>query len=552
MTLPNSVTTIGSTEFEGCTHLTYFDTGDGLTWIHDLALYGCSNLSYIRIGKNVQYQEFSEYRDTQLPALEELVIDSRWDSGFIWRGSNVKKLTFGDNCTQMGYVPETVTTLKIGKNIKMEYEPYSYSVFSDLHSCNLDYIEVSEDNPYIDSRQHCNAIIETATNTLIYGSNKSTIPSSVSVIGTSAFEGRQMASIIIPEGVQEIGDAAFTGSWLETVTIPNSVVELGRYVFGGCRNLTYADLGDGVRNIYRGLFANCYKLKQIRIGKGLETFEGDSGDWYYSDYVGAFKNCPALEEAYVDCNIEITFPDNLKKLTFGDNVETINNGWLVKGLVNLKIGKNIRTIDPLAFNGAELIEKIEVSPDNTTFDSRDNCNAVIESSTKKLVLGGLSTTIPNDIVSIGDYAFFCRAMESIDIPANIQEIKSWAFNYCKKLTAVRSFIQNPLPIDGSAFSYVYSTATLYVPAGTKERYETTNGWRNFASIEEMDIDHTGDVNGDGKVDVSDYIGVANYILGSVQQGFNASAADVNGDGVIDVSDYIGIANFILTSSPYGN
>jgi hypothetical protein len=62
----------------------------------------------------------------------------------------------------------------------------------------------------------------------------------------------------------------------------------------------------------------------------------------------------------------------------------------------------------------------------------------------------------------------------------------------------------------------------------------------------------GDANGDGIVDVSDYIGIANYIMGNIPAGFNEQAADVNGDGVIDVSDYIGVANIILTGSPYGN
>ena len=62
----------------------------------------------------------------------------------------------------------------------------------------------------------------------------------------------------------------------------------------------------------------------------------------------------------------------------------------------------------------------------------------------------------------------------------------------------------------------------------------------------------GDISGDGSVDVSDYIGVANYILGSASTNFNAKAADVNNDNVIDVSDYIGIANIILTGSAYGD
>jgi len=62
----------------------------------------------------------------------------------------------------------------------------------------------------------------------------------------------------------------------------------------------------------------------------------------------------------------------------------------------------------------------------------------------------------------------------------------------------------------------------------------------------------GDINGDGKVDVSDYIGIANHIMGNTPEGFIVKAADVNEDSVVDVSDYIGVANIILTGSIYGN
>ncbi|MBR6033112.1 MAG: dockerin type I repeat-containing protein [Bacteroidaceae bacterium] len=62
----------------------------------------------------------------------------------------------------------------------------------------------------------------------------------------------------------------------------------------------------------------------------------------------------------------------------------------------------------------------------------------------------------------------------------------------------------------------------------------------------------GDINGDGVVNVSDYIGVANHIMGNTPTSFNISAADVNRDGIVNVSDYIGIANIILTGNPYGN
>ena len=61
----------------------------------------------------------------------------------------------------------------------------------------------------------------------------------------------------------------------------------------------------------------------------------------------------------------------------------------------------------------------------------------------------------------------------------------------------------------------------------------------------------GDINSDQKIDVSDYIGIANHILGNTPEGFVLKAADVNVDGNIDVSDYIGVANIILTGSIYG-
>ena len=66
---------------------------------------------------------------------------------------------------------------------------------------------------------------------------------------------------------------------------------------------------------------------------------------------------------------------------------------------------------------------------------------------------------------------------------------------------------------------------------------------------DITIQMLGDVNDDGTVDISDYIGVANHILGNTPEGFNEAAADVNNDGSIDISDYIGVANIILTGKP---
>lgn len=80
------------------------------------------------------------------------------------------------------------------------------------------------------------------------------------------------------------------------------------------------------------------------------------------------------------------------------------------------------------------------------------------------------------------------------------------------------------------------------------KYYDSTGKRILTFSDSTEAFVTGDATGDGVVDVSDYIGIANYILGNAPAGFNKKAADVNGDGVVDVSDYIGVANIIL----YGN
>ena len=108
----------------------------------------------------------------------------------------------------------------------------------------------------------------------------------------------------------------------------------------------------------------------------------------------------------------------------------------------------------------------------------------------------------------------------------------------------------PYNVTEPTFVYIYAGSNGSSAPGLFGN-SANNGELKIYGIE-VDNYIKGDVNGDGVVDVSDYIGVANHILGNTPVGFDTYAADVNNDGVIDVSDYIGIANIILTGSIYGN
>ena len=100
-------------------------------------------------------------------------------------------------------------------------------------------IIVADENKVYDSRNNCNAIIETKTNRLIQGCANTVIPDSVTEIGNWAFDAcKRLKSITIPKSVNKIGVSVFF--WcdeLTSVTIPNSVTEIG-YLFSSCRKLS--------------------------------------------------------------------------------------------------------------------------------------------------------------------------------------------------------------------------------------------------------------------------------------------------------------------------
>ena len=121
-------------------------------------------------------------------------------------------------------IPDFVT--EIGENV--------------FHCCfELTSITVDKHNPRYDSRGECNAIIETATNTLIKGCSSTIIPDTVTTIGNNAFENCEMTSVVIPNSVTKIEDYAFCCCQdLISITIPDSVTQFGECAFHGCPKIS--------------------------------------------------------------------------------------------------------------------------------------------------------------------------------------------------------------------------------------------------------------------------------------------------------------------------
>ena len=123
-------------------------------------------------------------------------------------------------------------------------------------------------------------------------------------------------------------------------------------------------------------------------------------------------------------------PKTLKKITILEGCKTIGGSTFnnCTDLVSVVIPSSVISIGSSAFIGCASLTNIEISPNNKFYDSRDNCNAVIETSTNTLICGCKKTVIPNGVTSIGDYAFKdCYYIENIEIPSSVISIGIGAF-----------------------------------------------------------------------------------------------------------------------------
>ncbi|MBR5640361.1 MAG: leucine-rich repeat domain-containing protein [Muribaculaceae bacterium] len=134
-------------------------------------------------------------------------------------------------------------------------------------------IKIEKGNPVYDSRDNCNAIVETARNTLIAGCSKTKIPNTVTRIGNSAFSYcHKLSSITIPNSVTEIGDNAFAYCEdLRTVNMSNSATIIGAGAFSNCINLKKLSLPPTLKTIKAAAFSYCYDIESVTIPNTVTT-----------------------------------------------------------------------------------------------------------------------------------------------------------------------------------------------------------------------------------------------------------------------------------------
>ena len=535
------------------------------------------------------------------------------DSIFV-RGTMVESLTIPSSVTKIG------TDAFLGARLKS--------------------LVVEEGNRFYDSRNNCNALIDSRTNTLLKGSNKAFIPNgvrriennaffwcydiaeinmpntvtsigdrafggsslnslklsaSLTDIGKGAFRGVPIGNIVLPNGLKTIGDKAFLGCSLcslkipasvtaigeaafahnkissivvesgnkvydsrnncnaiiETktstltlgcsgTTIPTSVTVIGNYAFWGCQGMTSLNIPNSVTQIGSGAFDYC-DLKTIKLPNSVRYI----GDWPFEYH----------NESYDTVYVSVNIPDS---------VETIGEGaFYYCDFCDVTIPASVTKMgrDPFDFRR---IKSIVVDKANKVYDSRQNCNAIIETKTNTLLNACQNTTIPNSVRTIGEFSFgYLRGLESVMIPASVTEIKDYAFEGCYGLRDVK--IMGTVNFGNSCFVYcdslkkmTYLTPlvlepvnlgrgcnidTIYVLRDMVPMFKQTDLWKNIPNI--LPYTPPVDVNSDGTVNSTDVVALYNIIGKGGGDAEQKLRADVNGDGTINSADVVTVYNYIV-------
>ena len=351
-----SVTSIGEYAFYYCSSLTSITIPNSVTSIGDRAFWNCDNLTSITIPNSV----------TRIGK-----------AAFHWCTS-LTSITIPNSVTSIGYNAFSYCSSLTSITIPNSVTSIGENAFS---SCdNIKTMVVRSGNTVYDSRNNCNAIIETATNTLIAGCQNTIIPSSVTSIGRGAFYWcSSLTSITIPNSVTSIGSSAFSGcSSLTSITIPNGVTSIGEYAFEDCYSLTSITIPNSVTSIGRGAFNRCSSLTSITIPNSVTSI----GDY-------AFQGCSSLTS--------ITIPNG---------VTSIGNSAFFRcdSLTSITIPNSVTSIGNSAFSGCSSLTSITIPNSVTSIGKRSfmDCSSLVSVTM-------LATTPP----SVGGDVFYSIASDAV-------------------------------------------------------------------------------------------------------------------------------------------
>lgn len=322
---------------------------------------------------------------------------------------------------------------------------------------NLVEIRIESKKTKYDSRNNCHAMIDTTSNSLIVGCQNTIIPNNIKIIKEFAFCDSSLTSIIIPPNVTEIEDYAFLRSDLTSINIPDSVTHIGEFAFCKCYFLKSVSLNHTTKIIEASTFQHCVNLTSIDIPNNITSIGKNAFDECTSlTSITLHEGIKHIEDfAFRNCK-------NLQLITLPNSVVSIGRGAFegCTSLTSINIPSNVSSIGDCAFENCSNLSFMSVHTDNKTYDSRENCNAIIHTKSNKLIRGCNNTKIPNSIQSIEHNAFSCcLKLRKIKIPKNVSKIEERTFLGCTKLQEIN--IPHVTSIEEEAFKDCSNLVSIY-------------------------------------------------------------------------------------------
>ena len=446
--IPDNVVNIGGYNFYQNCYVKYIKIGEKFkgdrTSTFFIGNYSYSSIDHpvlVHVNYNTIGQEFSSYSYLYMNVVMGSNVQTISSSAF----SNTQfilSVTIGNNVKSIGYqafyycenlqsvnIPSSVTSIEeyafyycrklkqitIGRGIKVIPRYCFYYCGYDT-SQSLEIIIPS-------------SVIEIGEQAFCYGNiNKLTLPNKDTKIGYEAFANTKITNLEIPDAITTIGVGSFRNSSITTLKLSKNLKTISIGAFNSI-NIRELIIPEGVENLSDTCFAFCQNLESVQLPTSIR---------YIS--ITAFLSCP---------NLTYHIENGLKYLDTNHVCLTeINNNELTV----LNIEANTTAIySTLNFMVSDSnIEYINVDSNNPVYDSRNNCNAIIETATNELILGCGNTVIPEDIVKIRQFSFKnCKTVETIVIPTSVTFI-GWAAFRNSSLQSIE-ISSNVTDIDNECF-----------------------------------------------------------------------------------------------------
>lgn len=236
------------------------------------------------------------------------------------------------------------------------------------------------------------------------------------------------------------------------ITFDGDITVIGVSAFTSCAGLTSIIIPETVTIIKQAAFQQCFSLKEIKLPNSVTSIESL-----------AFET------------------SGLRNITIPNSVTSIgSNAFTGSALSSIYIPASVTSIELSAFAGCRALTSITIDENNLTYDSRNNCNGIIQTSTNTLLLGCLNTVIPASVTKIGIAAFNgCSLLTNITIPENVTSIEPYSFVGCTSLSVVDVKATEPPALIENPFKNCSSNLTIYVPKESYNKYTTVSLWKDL-------------------------------------------------------------------------